>query len=160
MTQAKHAKVDNRARYCQLLAIGKAQLGWDEEFYRGIWLPRQGATKDADGRYSATTMTISQLCQAVERMKDSGFKPTGSGGKKFTHDKKDWRGPRIAKLNAMWLAMAEAGAVKDKSQDALEQWCKNHHKKDRLQWASSKELNTCIAQLKAWAKRCDVELDH
>ncbi|MGZ8236360.1 MAG: hypothetical protein ACXWTY_00620 [Methylobacter sp.] len=37
MSQAKHAQVDNRTRYCQLLAIGKAQLGWDEEFYRGIW---------------------------------------------------------------------------------------------------------------------------
>ncbi|MGZ8153054.1 MAG: regulatory protein GemA [Methylovulum sp.] len=150
----------NRTRYYQQLAIGKDQLGWDEEFYRGIWLPLQGATKDAGGRYSATTMTIDQLCQAVERMKDEGFKPTGNGGKKFTHDKKDWRAPRIAKLNAMWLAMAEAGVVKDKSQDALETWCKRYHKKDRLQWASSQELNTCIEQLKAWAMRCHVKLDH
>ncbi len=156
----KHAPVDNRARYYQLLSIGKAQLNWDDEFYRGIWLPLQGATKDAEGRYSATTMSIGQLCQAVERMKDSGFKPTGKGGKKFTHGHSDWRGPRIAKLNALWMSMAEAGAVQDKSQDALERWCKNHHKKDRLQWASSQELNTCIEQLKAWAKRCDVKLDH
>jgi hypothetical protein len=49
MSQAKHAQVDNRTRYCQLLAIGKAQLGWDEEFYRGIWLPLQGATKGCQG---------------------------------------------------------------------------------------------------------------
>jgi phage gp16-like protein len=160
MSQAKHAQVDNRTRYCQLLAIGKAQLGWDEEFYRGIWLPLQGATKDAKGRYSATTMTIGQLCQAVERMKDSGFKPTGNGGKRFTHANKDWRAPRIAKLNAMWLAMAEAGVVQDESQDALEKWCKNHHKKDRLQWACAQELNACIEQLKAWARRCNVKLNH
>jgi hypothetical protein len=105
-------------------------------------------------------MTIGQLCQAVERMKDSGFKPTGSGGKRFTHADKDWRAPRIAKLNALWLAMAEAGAVKDKSQAALETWCKRYHKKDRLQWASANELNACIEQLKAWAKRSNVELDH
>ena len=157
MSQAKQAQVDNRARYYQLLSIGKAQLNWDDEFYRGIWLPLQGATKDAEGRYSATTMTIGQLCQAVERMKDSGFKPTGKAGKKFTHND-DWRKPRIAKLNAMWMSMAEAGVVQDKSQDALEHWCKRHHKKDRLQWASSQELNTCIEQLKQWAQRRGVEL--
>jgi len=160
MSLAKYTQVDNRARYYQQLAIGKKQLGWDEEFYRGIWLPLQGATKDADGRYSATTMTIAQLCQAVERMKDSGFKPTGQRGKKFTHANKDWRAPRIAKLNVMWMAMAEAKVVQDKSQDALEKWCKNHHKKDRLQWATSQELNTCIEQLKAWARRRHVKLVH
>ncbi|MCF7964185.1 MAG: regulatory protein GemA [Methylobacter tundripaludum] len=165
--QAKYVLLDNRTRHYRLLAIGKEQLGWDEEFYRDTFLKQHGATKDDDDRYSATTMTIGQLYKAVERMKALGFKPTGKAspeqgrrGKKFTHDKKDWRQPRIAKLNAMWMAMAEAGVVRDESQDALEKWCKNHHKKDRLQWASSKELNTCIEQLKAWAKRCDVELDH
>lgn len=158
MSQAKHAPVDNRNNYYKLLAIGKAQLGWDDEFYYGVWLPMQGAAKDADGRYSATTMSIGQLSQAVERMKESGFKPKPK--RKFSHDKPDWRASRIAKLNAMWLAMAEAGVVGDKSRAALETWCKRYHKKDRLQWASSKELNACIEQLKAWAKRNDVELDH
>lgn len=165
MTQAKRTPVDNRSRYYQLLAIGKTQLGWDDEFYYGIWLPMQGATRK-DGRVSATTLSIGQLCQAVEVMKGLGFRPTGKacpergrrGGKKFTHDQ-DWRKPRIGKLNALWLAMAAAGVVKDKSQDALERWCKRHHKKDRLQWASSTELNRCIEQLKAWASRCGVELD-
>lgn len=158
MSKAKHAQVDNRTRYCQLLAIGKAQLGWDEEFYRGIWLPLQGATKDADGRYSASTMSIGQLSKAVERMKECGFRPKSK--RKFSHDNPDWRAPRIDKLTAMWIAMAEAGVVGDKSRAALEHWCKRYHKKDRLQWASSKELNACIEQLKAWAKRNNVELDH
>lgn len=154
MTPAKRAPIDNRARYYRLLAIGKSQLGWDDAFYYDTWLPTQGATLKA-GKVSATTLSIGQLSQAVERMKALGFKPTG---KKFTHDQ-DWRKPRIGKLNALWLAMAAAGVVQDKSQDALERWCKNHHQKDRLQWASSKELNSCIEQLKAWASRCDVELD-
>jgi hypothetical protein len=152
------AQVDNRNRCYQLLAIGKKQLGWDDEFYYGIWLPLQGATKDADGYYSATTMDIGQLYKAVERMKECGFKPTPK--RKFTHDKPDWRAPRIAKLNAMWLALAEAGVVKDKSRAALETWCKRYHTKDRLQWASANELNACIEQLKAWTKRSNVELNH
>ena len=155
---AKHTTKDNRQHYYTMLAIGKTQLGWDDEFYYGIWLPMQGATLK-DGRYSASTLDIGQLSQAVEVMVRAGFKPTSKGGRKFNHND-DWRKPRIAKLNAMWIAMANAGAVTDPSQTALEHWCKRHHKKDRLQWCSSAELNTCIEQLKQWAKRCYVKLDH
>lgn len=99
MSQAKHAQVDNRNRCYKLLAIGKAKLKWDDAFYYGIWLPQQGATKDTDGNYSATTMDISQLYKAVERMKECGFRPQAK--RKFTHTESDWRAPRIAKLNAM-----------------------------------------------------------
>ncbi len=155
--QTKKPKHDKRQHHYAQLAIGKAQLGWDDEFYYGIWLPMQGATKK-DGKYSASTMTDQQLSQAVEAMIQSGFRPESKKGK-FTHAQ-DWRKPRIAKLNAMWMAMADAGAVEDRSQDALEAWCKRHHKKDRLQWASSDELNTCIEQLKAWGKRADVQFGH
>lgn len=148
-------QVDNRKRYYTLLSVGKTQLGWDDEFYRGIWLPMQGATLK-NGRYSASTMSIWQLSAAVERMKESGFKPTSKH--QYTHDKKDWREPRIAKVNAVWCALFDAGEVKDKSQSACEHWCKRYTKKDRLQWAGSAELNTCIEQLKMWAKRVGVEL--
>jgi len=157
-TDKKHIPIDNRKRFYTLLALGKAQLCWDNEFYYGMWLPMQGATKNAAGNYSATTMTIGQLCQAVERMKDSGFKPTTKTGKKFVHDNKDWRTPRIAKLNALWCNLADKGHVQDKSQKALEAWCKTYTQKDRLQWANSNNLNTCIEQLKAWSKRVGVEV--
>lgn len=156
MAAPTHANVDNRQRYYTLLAIGKEQLQWDDEFYYGIWLPMQGATLK-DGKYSASTLSIGQLSQAVERMKDSGFKPKAK--RKLTHDQPDWRSPRIAKLNAVWCALAEAGVVEDKSQVALERWCRRYTHKDRLQWAGSKELNTCIEQLKQWAARTNVQLD-
>lgn len=154
----KYQPVDNRKRYYTLLAIGKAQLGWDDEFYYGIWLPMQGASLK-DGKYSASTLTNVQLFQAVERMKDAGFKPTRTkAGKKFTHEKADFRTARIAKLNALWCALADRDLVTNRSQVALEHWCQKHTKKDRLQWASSKELNTCIEQLKAWSKRVGMEV--
>ncbi len=150
------AKVDNRLRYYKLLRVGKEQLGWDDEFYYAIWLPRQGATLK-NGKYSASTLSISQLSQAVEKMKESGFKPQSK--RKFTHGNKDWRAPRIAKINALWCALADAGVVKDKSQAACEGWCKKYTKKDRLQWARSADLNQCIEPLKKWAGRVGVELE-
>ncbi|MFZ2452613.1 MAG: regulatory protein GemA [Methylovulum miyakonense] len=151
--QPKNPQRDNRQHYYTMLAIGKAELKWDDEFYYGIWLPMQGATKK-DGKYSASTMSIGQLSAAVEQMRRSGFKPK-SKKTKYTHDA-DWRKPRIAKLNAMWIKMADAGAVEDRSQDALETWCKRHHKKDRLQWCSSAELDTCVNMLTQWAQRLAV----
>ncbi len=150
-----NAKVDNRLRYYKLLRVGKEQLGWDDEFYYGIWLPLQGATLK-NGKYSATTLSIGQLSQAVEKMKESGFKPTSK--RKLTHANKDWRAPRIAKINALWCALADAEVVKNKSQASCEAWCKKYTKKDRLQWARSADLNQCIEQLKKWAKRAGVDL--
>jgi phage gp16-like protein len=156
LAERSRSPVDNRQHYYTLLALGKAQLEWDDQFYYGIWLPMQGATKK-DGRYSATTLSIGQLAQAVQVMKGLGFKVKPK--RKLTHDMPDFRTPRIAKLNALWLAMAEAGVVTDKSQVALEAWCKRYTKKDRLQWAGSNELNTCIEMLKQWASREHVPLD-
>jgi hypothetical protein len=90
-------------------------------------------------------------------MKDAGFKPTRTkAGKKFVHDKDDFRSKRIAKLNALWCALADRDIVTNRSQTALEHWCKKYTKKDRLQWASSADLNTCIEQLKQWSKRLGV----
>lgn len=154
----KPARTFNRNHYYTLLAIGKGQLDWDDAYYYGIWLPLQGATLK-DGKYSASTLSNVQLFQAVECMKEAGFKPTKNKvGKKFVHQKDDFRTARIAKLNALWCALADNGFVTIRSQEALEHWCKKHTKKDRLQWASSAELNTCIEQLKAWAKRLGVEV--
>lgn len=152
----KYAKVDNRLRYYKLLRVGKEQLGWDDEFYYGLWLPLQGATLK-NGKYSASTLTIGQLSRGVERMKDCGFKPTSK--RKFTHDNKDWRAPRIAKINALWCALADAGKIEDKSQSACEAWCKRYTHKDRLQWSQSAQLNQCIEQLKKWAERVGVTLE-
>lgn len=152
----KHPKVDNRNRYYRLLSVGKKQLAWDDEFYYGIWLPLQGATLK-NGKYSASTLSIGQLSQAVEKMKESGFKPTSK--RKFTHENKDWRAPRIAKINALWCALADAGKVDDKSQAACEAWCKKYTQKDRLQWSQSAQLNQCIEQLKQWARRVGVKLE-
>lgn len=153
--RAPAKQVDNRKRFYTLLSVGKSQLGWDDEFYYGIWLPMQGATLKNE-RYSASTMTIGQLSMAVERMKESGFKPTSK--RKFTHGNKDWRAPRIAKINALWCALFDAGIVHHKDQVYCEKWCQRFTKKDRLQWAGTVELNMCIEQLKQWAKRVGVEL--
>ena len=38
----------NRNRFYTLLRVAKAELGWDDEFYYGIFLPSVGASKVED----------------------------------------------------------------------------------------------------------------
>jgi hypothetical protein len=157
MNRKHHTRQDEqRNRLYQLLAIGKAKLGWDDEFYYGIWLPIQGATLNDKGRYSATTLSQTQLQAAVDVMRSHGFNTTSP--KKYKAAVSDWRTPRIAKITVLWNILANASVV-DNSRRSMELFCKRHSGLDKLQWATSKQLNTCIETLKDVAKRNNVKLE-
>lgn len=145
-----------RARLYKLLAVanrelGEQRVGWSEDDYRFI-LQQCGATW-VDGRCSARTMSIPQMSAALARFKALGFRvrsprPNTPG---------DWRAPRIAKLNAIWCALADAGKVRDGSQRAMEHFCRRHlNGLERLQWATSEQLNQCVEMLKQFAARVHV----
>lgn len=148
-------QTEQRKRLYQLLAIGKAQLGWDDEFYYGIWLPMQGATLTDKGRYSATTLSQAQLQTAVDVMRSHGFSATST--KKYKPAPSNWRIPRIAKITVLWNILAKKEVV-DNSRRAMELFCKRHSGLDKLQWATSKQLNICIETLKDVAKRNNIDL--
>lgn len=141
-----------RKRLYKLLAVANRELaakraGWLDDDYRSI-LQQCGAT-EANGKISATTMTVPQMEQALWRFKKLGFHV-----KKRREQNPNWRAARIAKLNALWCALADAGVVKNRSEAALEAYCRRHLNGTRkLQWARSEDLNTCIETLKRWALR-------
>lgn len=144
-------------RQYTLLAVGKKELGWDDDFYRDVFLVKHGATADKKGRISATTMNPTQLTRAVHAMRQAGFvtKPphTANGST-------DWRSPRIKKITAIWCALADAGVVHNRSEATMEKWCRGITKKAWLRWATAHDLNNCIEALKSWAAREHVELQH
>jgi phage gp16-like protein len=139
-----------RQRLYTLLQVGKTELGWDEEFYRGIWLPMQGATKDKDGRYSASTLDIGQLYKAVEEMKRLGFK---------VKSKADNSNRRLAddtqsrKIRSLWLELHEDGIVRDPSEASLAAYVKRQTGVEALQWLDGKQATQVIEALKQWRKR-------
>ena len=139
----------DRAKQLQLLAIGKAQLQFDDEFYRGIWLPQQGATKDKDGRYSATTLSNTQLFKAVEEMKRLGFKPKAKAAGKRRQDDH----PQSKKIRALWLELHGAGKVRDPSEASLAAYVKRQTRVEALQWLSSEQASQVIESLKRWLIR-------
>lgn len=143
------SETDNRKNYYTLLQVGKADLGWDDEFYYGIWLPMQGATLK-DGRYSATTLTIGQLCQAVETMKKSGFKVKHSNDKSARKLAGD---AQSQKIRALWLEMHNQGIVRNPSEASLAAYVKRLTNVDALQWLDTQQASGVIETLKKWQQR-------
>lgn len=143
-----------RSKCYTLLAVGKKQLGMDEDDYR-LFLVKHGATKK-NGRVSASTMTIGQLETAIEAMKRAGFKPVR---KSVVSSLSDWRVPRIKKITALWCTLADAGVVKSRNESSMQRWCAGITKKAKLEWATAQDLNNCIEGLKSWAAREHVKLD-
>lgn len=141
--------VDNRKHYYTLLQVGKAELGWDDEFYYGIWLPMQGATLK-NGKYSASTLTIGQLCQAVEVMKGLGFKvkyKKAPSARKLADD------AQSKKIRSLWLSMHDEGIVRDPSETSLANYVKRLTGVEALQWLDTRQASGVIEALKKWQGR-------
>jgi phage gp16-like protein len=139
-----------RQRLYTLLQVGKNELGWDDEFYRGIWLPMQGATKDKEGRYSASTLDIGQLYKAIEEMKRLGFKVKA---KADTSNRALADDAQSKKIRALWLELHDLGAVRNPSEASLAAYVKRQTGVEALQWLSNRQATQVIEALKQWRTR-------
>jgi phage gp16-like protein len=138
---------DERIRLYRLMEVGRRELRMDEFSFRML-LARHGA-KEKDSKVSRQTMSLEQLQAAIAEMKQKGFKPRQKGGAKVT----PMREARVAKLRAMWIALAEAGVVRDRSDAALTKFCARITKNARMEWLTTHQLNDCVNALRIWASR-------
>lgn len=138
---------DRRLKLYQLLNVARASLRMQEDDYRTL-LARHGA-QERDGKISATTMELPGLEAALEELRKKGFQPRLKGGAKVT----PMREARVAKLRAMWIALAEAGVVRDRSDAALTKFCARITKNARMEWLTTHQLNDCVNALRTWASR-------
>lgn len=149
----QHKRTFDRNKHLQLLAIGKAELGWDDDFYRGLWLPQMGATPDENRHYSAKTLSNVQLVKAVEEMKRLGFKVKSkkAGNRKMADD------DQSKKIRALWLELHKVGKVRDPSEAALAHFVAGQVKSsegvEALQWLDNYQASRIIEQLKKWLQR-------
>lgn len=153
MAKQTHREFD-RERYYQLLAIGKKQLGWDEEFYRGIWLPQQGAVPDGERRYSASSLSNTQLWHAVEEMKRLGFRPQAKQpNRNRASDRALADDAQSKKIRALWLSLHADGKVRNPSESSLHAYVHRQTGVEALQWLSMEQAARVIEALKKWQKR-------
>lgn len=147
----------DRNRHYQLLAIGKKELGWDDEFYYGIWLPMMGASKRNE-KYSASTLTDRELVAAVSDMRAKGFqiKPgkQANGNRQATPSQRTLAGDgQSKKMRSLWIEMAEQGIVRDASEVALAKFVHGMTGVEALQWLTTQQASRVIENLKRWQKR-------
>ncbi|MBQ9407691.1 MAG: regulatory protein GemA, partial [Desulfovibrio sp.] len=92
-----------------VIHIAKAKLGMDEETYRAFLL-------EVTGKDSCARMTTREQGRVLDELRQRGFRPH-----KNTHKGEPLvRDPQARKIRALWLAMADEGIVRNRSEKALE----------------------------------------
>jgi phage gp16-like protein len=135
-----------RADLAKIHLAAKA-LRMDDETYRGM-------LRQVAGVESAAALSPTGRGKVLAHLKRLGWTPR----RRAVHNATDWRRPRIAKITAIWCALADAGVVRNRSEQAMVTWCANITRKPKLEWASSVDLNRCVEGLKSWARREAVKL--
>lgn len=151
-TKSKAAQL--RAMDIKIIKMGQAQLGWDDELYRSVLASR------FDGKTSATELTWQERQKLIAYMKQQGFEVKS---KLRTERGAD---DTMAKLRAMWFAMAEVGAVNKaatvaEADVAIEGWAKRMQPElVAIRFASGFQMQRLIEAMKKWAKRVGAPLEH
>ncbi|WP_211452611.1 regulatory protein GemA [Collimonas antrihumi] len=129
-------------RDCQVIRYKAIKAGMTEEQYKD-WL------NDQFGVASATELTATKRKSAHGRL-NALLLATG----KERPSETAWRDPQIHKLEALWNALATAGAVRVRERAALEAWCKRQQPAmSALRFASGQQLSELIEALKKWERR-------
>ena len=84
---------------------------------------------------SAADITLQQSWDLLEHLKKLGFKakPTGSDNKSGKPSD-----PQSRKIRALWITLANGGAVKNPAESALNKYCKKYNVKNNpIKWLKS-----------------------
>ncbi len=129
-------------RDCQVIRFKAVKAGMSEDQYKD-WL------HDQFGVASATELTATKRKSAHGRL-NALLLAIGQERPSETA----WRDPQIHKLEALWHALASAGAVRVSERAALEAWCKRQQPAmSALRFASGRQLSELIEALKKWERR-------
>lgn len=140
-----------RQRLITLLHVAKGDLRMSDEDYRAAIRGASGGAKE-----SSKDLTVSELEAALAHFKRCGFKVRTKGPAK-RRPKKPSRpladDGMSKKIRALWLMLAELGAVKIPSEEALTSYVKRVTRVDALQWLTGDQAETVVETLKKWAQR-------
>ena len=129
-------------KYIRLIHIAKSQLNIDDDTYRHLLqtLTQKNSTK---------IMTIRELKKVVDNLKAKGFKvkPPKKAGKITATE------PVHKKIRSLWLKLAEAGKVKNRSEKAINSYVKRMTGVEVMDWLTEKQAMVVIESLKCWQAR-------
>lgn len=132
---------DLRRRELAQIHVAKTQLAMSDDAYRAmLWAVarvKSAADLDWTGRK-----------RVLDHLKHCGFKPAKAAGARAQA-----RDDQSRKIRALWLDLAQAGAVRDPSEAALASFVRRHTGADALQWLSVAQASRIIEHLKKWRAR-------
>ncbi|MDR3631735.1 MAG: regulatory protein GemA [Desulfocapsaceae bacterium] len=129
--------------------IAKKELGLSDDAYRDILSMHFNVP-------SAAGLTDRQATVLLNTFKAKGWKERRAQKKSASPKYKD---ARMRKVVAIWITLGQAGAVRNRSDKALQAYVKRLSGMNNLLWCNSRQLDIIIASLKQWALREDVDLD-
>ncbi|MCX8581417.1 regulatory protein GemA [Gilliamella sp. B3482] len=131
-----------KSKYIKLIHIAKSQLNLDDDTYRHLLLnvTKKTSTKD---------MTVWELEKILNNMKLKGFKVKSSKKTgKITATE-----PVHKKIRSLWLELADAGEVKNRSERAINSYVKRITGVEVMDLLTQKQAVVVIESLKSWQAR-------
>jgi len=111
---------------------------------------------DRYGLDSSKQLTPCQVRDLLSHFTSLGWKVKRPKNSKISPQYSD---PQMRKVVALWITLAKAGVIKNRSDLALQAYVKRMTKVTNLKWCSGYQLDQIIESLKAWGKRERVDFD-
>ena len=111
-------------------------------------------------RYNIETskdLTRQQTIDLLMHFKTLGWKPTRGTKKRKCSPR--YEDPRMRKIVALWITLADAKVVKNPANYSMQKYVKRMTGKDNIRWCDNRDLNLMIEALKSWGTRKGVDLD-
>lgn len=138
--------IDPRKRDLAKIHMAKTQLAMSDDSYRAL-LRRVTGGKD-----SASQLTATERAKVIYELERLGWAPKKATRK---HQPEDWRAPRIRLIFRLWYWLYDRQVIRSRTPQSLLAFCQQHMDAEKLEWASSDELNKCVEALKSWQKRVE-----
>lgn len=121
-----------------------------------LGIDKYGLLADRYGIESSKQLTRQQTIDLLNHFKSLGWRPQRKKNSKTSPKYPD---PMMRKVVALWITLAQAGVVRDKSDQALQKFVKKQTKVENLKWCDGYQLNQLIETLKAWGQREEIDLE-
>lgn len=144
--------------------IAKKDLALDDEAYRQV-------IANIGGAKSGSSADLSPLCRArvLQHFKSKGWKSKRRPVQKRVANSGEIlaSAPQVAMIRSIWIQMAEAGVIENRTEQGLRAWVKSSSRRyhsNKAGYSAPEFLPEWVAQrliehLKQWATRCGIRLN-
>lgn len=133
------APSDGRARDLAAIHMAKKRLGWSDDEYRDIMGTVCGGIRSAgELDFAGRKRFLAHLQKCEPATKPKPKLP-----------------PKQALCWSLWMRLADAGAVEQRTMHALEGYARRRTGVDSISWQNSQQLDMIIDSLKMWLKRVE-----